>query len=1161
MKIEAIPFHSSEDEGKLLDVQRTFVSQAKSHSSEKIRKVQERTEDSFFSTELRNLNYNIEEFARNKKKYAQNEEKEKKEFESTRIKYSQNYQEKEKQKREKEEKRKNRRAKGGCLFWVIAIVLGFAALGKYVVYPKMIYPRLEAESYYTPEIIKTYSGSYSAAEDMKGIITFTSCDEDGNLQGIFEFVYEDSIYGKYEISGKITDKRNNNNIMLTIRPGKWIIQPEDFITLEEMSAEITNNYNTFKCSDYRMNWTEGENGEYLIKTPSDLDKLRNSSSVYYLKNDIDLSGIEWKPIDGFTGTLIGNGYTIKNMKIALNENNVGFFSTLNGVVNNLHFEEAKINVSGKRENIGILCGKLESGSIANISTSGIITATSSQNVGGVVGYVEMHGSCNLGIFKNDATVLGSANVGGIIGNFENIADNYNNYTVILNQFENTGTVKTLGECAGGCIGYLYANNETGYSILVQASEFKNEGNINGQSYVGGIVGYAYSDTNESYIKECSSHGNISADYRVGGIAGKVRNMLLLSCENAGGSVVANACLTEDGENYAYVGGIVGEGFFVGDSTNMVSIAYEGTGKYVGGIAGYITIGTSFTMSNLTNNADISGADCVGGIFGGFEVIVDSYDNYTGTIQNLKNDGSIVASNDYVGGIVGYLYAKNNAGSYGMALQMSDFSSKGIVQGNAYVGGIFGYAYSDITTSAAQYLNVASEISAEYMVGGVAGKIENISMLNCSNVGTTITASGYWSNEGENYAYVGGYAGYGYMASDCENMVELTYSAGGKYVAGVIGYATGPANSNSIKNLSNKAKVLGDDYVGGVIGYCGITGEYSVENLKNVAEISGNEYVGGVIGCVYDAMDSYSNHKVTMSKCENSGVVDGRFNVGGLIGYFEVCNSGSYSIATYISGMKNTGNVRGEAWIGGVFGYAYSDSNDSTITNCLSSGMIAADYMVGGIAGEVDNISMAFCDNAGTSIAAAGYTTEGGTKYAYVGGYVGKGYLVSDCTNTVDITYEGGGRYVGGIMGYSDASGSYEMSNLKNAANISGKEYVGGIIGGLENYVDSYSNCSVSLKKFENSGTIKTTGSYAGGTIAYFTAENKGNSYSVKVFISDFVNTGKVSGKTYIGGVLGYAESDSTESKMTGTVATGSVSGKTPYGKVKGKVENITVVTD
>lgn len=73
-----------------------------------------------------------------------------------------------------------------------------------------------------------------------------------------------------------------------------------------------------------------------IGTIEELTRLTNESGHFKLVNDIDISNIEWEPIEGFTGVLEGNNKTISGLTINNNDENLGLFATLKGPIQNLN---------------------------------------------------------------------------------------------------------------------------------------------------------------------------------------------------------------------------------------------------------------------------------------------------------------------------------------------------------------------------------------------------------------------------------------------------------------------------------------------------------------------------------------------------------------------------------------------------------------------------------------------------------------------------------------------------------------------------------------------------------------------------------------------------------------------------------------------------------
>ncbi|MCH5182769.1 MAG: TIR domain-containing protein [Oscillospiraceae bacterium] len=806
---------------------------------------------------------------------------------------------------------------------IVAFVFG-------VIWPKMIRPNLSTDDIYSPEIVRTYSGTVDKStryetDKWNHIFTILSCEESGEVTATWEFMHNGN-YGKYHLTGQIVDKKNNGNIKIEFTATSWEVQPEGYEWTSNFTAEISDHATTWYGDGVTL--SAGTSDSYDIKTASDFRKLTNSDGLYILKNDIDLGGSDWTPIEGFSGTLIGNGFTIKNLTIESSADNIGFFATLDGFVSSLNFENAKVKVSGRKENIGILCGSLN-GTAVNISTSGSVEAPIGTNVGGIIGKVVNEGSYALASLKNTATVSGNEKVGGVIGSAEDSISKYDSFTVTMHGLENTASVTASGAYVGGIAGYVFLDNTNGssYHITLHAAELVNTGHVKGSSFAGGIFGYAGTDSTESYLQDSSNASAVTAECYVGAVAGQLYYITLDSCKNDGSTVSGTGYYAENGEKYAFVGGFVGRGYLANSCTNTVEIAYDGGGAYVGGIIGYTDAIGSYTMSGLKNTAAISGNDCVGGIIGGMANIVSKYDNYTVSMSGMENTASVTASGDYAGGIVGYLFLENTNGSYTVALYATELANTGDIKGNAYVGGIFGYAGTDSEESYLQDSSNASAVTAEYYVGAVAGQLEIIKLYSCKNNGSTVSATGYEVVDGEKYAFVGGFVGRGYTADACTNTVEIAYDAGGAYV-------------------------------GGIMGYTDAAGEYSMSVLKNTADISGNNYVGGIFGGMENRVDKYSNYTVSLHTFENTGSITASGNyVGGIAGSLDFGNScgKNYSVTLYATAMTNSGNVKGNSYVGGIFGYAKTDSENSSMTDTNATGEVSGKSS-GTVNGKAENLT-------------------------------------------------------------------------------------------------------------------------------------------------------------------------------------------------------------
>lgn len=130
-------------------------------------------------------------------------------------------------------------------------------------------------------------------------------------------------------------------------------------------------------------------GELIrVKSVSDLKAMVNNPEGHYiLANDIDLSKEVWTPIEGFSGELDGNGYSIKNLNLNVKnrvsgiaakkaeEVSYGLFSKLEGAkIRNLAMKDVNI-VIDKSTNVkvcvGALAGRTKRTTIENCIFDGI----------------------------------------------------------------------------------------------------------------------------------------------------------------------------------------------------------------------------------------------------------------------------------------------------------------------------------------------------------------------------------------------------------------------------------------------------------------------------------------------------------------------------------------------------------------------------------------------------------------------------------------------------------------------------------------------------------------------------------------------------------------------------------------------------------------------
>ena len=131
----------------------------------------------------------------------------------------------------------------------------------------------------------------------------------------------------------------------------------------------------------------------------------NPGGNYILTNDIDLGGTDWVPFT-FSGTLNGDGHSILNLTVSYKgdaakdtyDGNMkvyetyfgGMFDSLDGVVENLSFYGADINITSDMPCFAaVVTGYLDGGTITNCYIDGTVTLNGGNKmfgVGGIAGY-------------------------------------------------------------------------------------------------------------------------------------------------------------------------------------------------------------------------------------------------------------------------------------------------------------------------------------------------------------------------------------------------------------------------------------------------------------------------------------------------------------------------------------------------------------------------------------------------------------------------------------------------------------------------------------------------------------------------------------------------------------------------------------------------------
>lgn len=372
--------------------------------------------------------------------------------------------------------------------------------------------------------------------------------------------------------------------------------------------------------------------------------------------------VDYCNVGGFFGVMDGGSLVECTNYASVSSKNIENGTNCGGVIglmkNGLLYKTVNEGAVTGYYHCGGIVGTLENAPAKITFCENTGEVTGRYRVGGVVGFVSVSKSFRdtngylftINEVKNSGDINGKGQTGGVVGYFYcEQTDNGGGdktFTWLCNKWTNEGTV--LGETEiGGVVGRVYINITNGVGA-VKMSSCVNTGEVTGTALVGGLLGYGYTDSGSSLIISCSSSGKITAEHTVGGLCGRLENIGLHTCTNAGAQIIATGYAIENGEYYARVGGFAGQAYHITECHNQSDMAYTSLGRYIGGVAGV----AKGSVTDCSNTGDITAgkAEYVGGVIG-YILIAKNYESY-----NLKNEG-VVQGYAYVGGLVGALYNK------------------------------------------------------------------------------------------------------------------------------------------------------------------------------------------------------------------------------------------------------------------------------------------------------------------------------------------------------------------------------------------------------------------------------------------------------------------------------------------------------------------------
>ena len=389
----------------------------------------------------------------------------------------------------------------------------------------------------------------------------------------------------------------------------------------------------------------------------DADEQAVSFLTAYFKitQDLDMGGtVAFKPIGGttfatgmFKGHIYGekeNGEIPVIKNLYMNSDNksaygsyVGLvgFTTVGASIENLTFENVKIEMSPDVTHCGVIAGRMWGGAAKNITVSGEITyndgtASTSIYTGSIAGEMQAVDveNCinrvNISLDNVKASSSYTEYTGGITGYirvnpYGSGADNTTIRNCLNEGNVNGGRGTTNTTAAGGIVGNITAGTTAGRTLTFENN--KNTGSVTGAVNVGGIVGYL-GESNDAigYLNSCYNTGSVSivnnnannnTPAYIGGIVGRVGTNAATSVKLTDSYNTGKVTVTAEGsEDYISAGTVIGYALLI-DAEDLFATAQDGletVGRYqVDGLATLINTVTSEEIASTETAAALGSA--------------------------------------------------------------------------------------------------------------------------------------------------------------------------------------------------------------------------------------------------------------------------------------------------------------------------------------------------------------------------------------------------------------------------------------------------------------------------------------------------------------------------------------------------------------------------
>ncbi len=467
-------------------------------------------------------------------------------------------------------------------------------------------------------------------------------------------------------------------------------------------------------------------------------------------------------------------------------------------------------------------------------------------------------------------------------------------------------------------------------------------------------------------------------------------------------------------------------------------------------------------------------------------------------------------------------------------------------------------------------------STEAGAGGIVGKALGSTVIENCGVEVSVQIGAYGKTDKDTISsditFAGGIAGVAdpiqsnsYNAGITLTIRNCSVSTSGRIesaksnIGGVLGYVGGDAGANEKGNsvriegcevqkaaIQAASSATESSHIGGVLGYGSdyvaafITG-CKVGNGTDAVTIKGEHSLGGIAGGMSNAKGGYIDSctvgaNTTIERINQGGGTVSEnpkhgTAIGGLVGFTEDSTDTTSPLTTTFSGTSafngkinvtvgttnpgEHGDKKPVGNVGGIVGDMGSGANfasgsDVTVDGTINITLAAAN--VGGVAGRTNTATFI-----GNFVVKPNMQTD---KAENVGGFIGKNvgtvYILADTTERiVDENSQLNGTVItigGTIRGTSEVSGFIGVNNSGSSLNI------GSNVANAKPYRSGTLSITIAA-----GATISGSGDNVGGIVG----KNEGvanaeqNDYAtIDIVKGTIVQKGTISGKNYVGGIIG-----------------------------------------